>query len=184
MVQPLLTDSLATPVGPLIVVSDPEGRLRAVEWADQDPRLQQALRHQFGAGGYALRRADDPAGLTSAIAAYFTGEVAAIDALPVAEFGTEFQRRVWRALRRIPCGTTMTYGALAARIGRPSAIRAVGAANGANPISVVVPCHRLVGADGSLTGYGGGLARKRWLLAHEGTSPTASRSKGTATQPA
>ena len=82
--------------------------------------------------------------------------------------GTDFQRHVWRALRAIRCGTTVTYGALAQRIGRPAAVRAVGHANGANPISIVVPCHRVIGADRSLTGYGGGIARKRWLLIHEG----------------
>jgi methylated-DNA-[protein]-cysteine S-methyltransferase len=84
--------------------------------------------------------------------------------------GTPFQRSVWSALRRIPAGTTTSYGALAEHIERPTAVRAVGHANGANPISVVVPCHRVIGADGSLTGYGGGLDRKRWLLAHEGVA--------------
>jgi methylated-DNA-[protein]-cysteine S-methyltransferase len=81
--------------------------------------------------------------------------------------GTEFQRAVWNALRSIPCGETLSYGALARRIGRPSAVRAVGLANGANPVGVVVPCHRVIGSDGTLTGYGGGLSRKRWLLEHE-----------------
>jgi methylated-DNA-[protein]-cysteine S-methyltransferase len=84
--------------------------------------------------------------------------------------GTDFQRTVWQALRRIPCGTTISYGELARRIGRPAAVRAVGLANGANPVGVVVPCHRVIGADGSLTGYGGGIERKRWLLAHERAS--------------
>jgi methylated-DNA-[protein]-cysteine S-methyltransferase len=91
----------------------------------------------------------------------------AIDGLAVAARGTDFQRSVWRALRRIPCGETTSYGALAQRIGRPTAVRAVGHANGANPVSIVVPCHRVIGSDGSLTGYGGGIERKRWLLAHE-----------------
>jgi methylated-DNA-[protein]-cysteine S-methyltransferase len=87
--------------------------------------------------------------------------------LPVQTAGTLFQREVWRALREIPCGSTVSYGKLAQQIGRPAAIRAVGLANGSNPIGVVVPCHRVIGADGSLTGYGGGIERKRWLLAHE-----------------
>uniref|UniRef100_UPI00313846C6 methylated-DNA--[protein]-cysteine S-methyltransferase n=1 Tax=Ferrovibrio terrae TaxID=2594003 RepID=UPI00313846C6 len=86
---------------------------------------------------------------------------------------TSFQRKVWAALRKIPAGKTMTYGALAAQLGSPAAMRAVGAANGANPISVVVPCHRLVGANGTLIKYGGGLERKRWLLAHEGAAVAA-----------
>jgi methylated-DNA-[protein]-cysteine S-methyltransferase len=81
--------------------------------------------------------------------------------------GTDFQRAVWKALCTVPCGQTLSYGALARRIGRPKAVRAVGLANGANPIGIVVPCHRVIGADGTLTGYGGGLDRKRWLLAHE-----------------
>jgi methylated-DNA-[protein]-cysteine S-methyltransferase len=106
--------------------------------------------------------------MTAALAAYFAGSVNAIDGLPTATGGTEFQRMVWRALRQIPCGETISYATLARRIGRPAAVRAVGLANGANPISIVVPCHRVIGSDGSLTGYGDGLERKRWLLAHEG----------------
>jgi methylated-DNA-[protein]-cysteine S-methyltransferase len=84
--------------------------------------------------------------------------------------GTEFQRAVWTALCTIPAGQTLTYKGLAARIGKPAAIRAVGLANGANPVGIVVPCHRVIGSDGSLTGYGGGVDRKRWLLAHEGAA--------------
>ena len=102
-----------------------------------------------------------------ALQAYFEGEVDAIDRLRVAQGGTDFQRQVWRALRAIGPGDTVSYGVLAGRIGRASAVRAVGLANGANPVGIVVPCHRVIGADASLTGYGGGLHRKRWLLAHE-----------------
>jgi methylated-DNA-[protein]-cysteine S-methyltransferase len=105
------------------------------------------------------------------MAAYFGGDLAAIDALPVATGGTEFQRAVWDELRRIPCGGSISYSELARRIGRPAAIRAVGLANGANPIGIVVPCHRVIGANGTLTGYGGGIERKRWLLAHERVAP-------------
>jgi methylated-DNA-[protein]-cysteine S-methyltransferase len=100
--------------------------------------------------------------------AYFAGALKAIDSIAVATGGTDFQSKVWRALRKVPAGSTMSYGALAARIGHPAAIRATGAANGANPISIVVPCHRLVGSDGKLVKYGGGLMRKEWLLRHEG----------------
>lgn len=99
--------------------------------------------------------------------AYFAGERRQFD-LPLAPVGTDFQRRVWRALQGIPFGQTSSYGELAGRLGKPTASRAVGMANGRNPISIVVPCHRVIGADGSLTGYGGGLPRKRWLLQHEG----------------
>ncbi|HEX6763894.1 MAG TPA: methylated-DNA--[protein]-cysteine S-methyltransferase [Polyangiaceae bacterium] len=100
---------------------------------------------------------------------YFRGERTAFD-VPLAFEGTAFQERVWRALRDISFGETSSYGELARRIGKPSASRAVGAANGQNPIAIIVPCHRVIGADGSLTGYGGGLPRKLWLLEHEGIS--------------
>ena len=99
---------------------------------------------------------------------YFDGDVHAIDDVAVELNGTAFQKDVWNALRRIPAGTTISYATLAKRIGQRSAVRAVGAANGANPVAIVVPCHRVIGSDGSLTGYGGGLDRKRWLLALEG----------------
>jgi methylated-DNA-[protein]-cysteine S-methyltransferase len=98
---------------------------------------------------------------------YFEGDIDAPARLPTASNGTDFQRAVWDALRLIPVGQTISYGALAARIGRPTAMRAVGHANGANPIAIVVPCHRVIGANATLTGYGGGIERKRWLLAHE-----------------
>ncbi len=100
------------------------------------------------------------------LAAYFAGELQAFD-LPLAAGGTAFQQRVWAALKEIPFGQTWSYGQLALHIGAPGASRAVGLANGRNPLSIVVPCHRVIGANGSLTGYGGGLERKRWLLAHE-----------------
>ena len=100
------------------------------------------------------------------LTAYFAGGRREFE-LPLAAEGTDFQKRVWRALWAIPFGETISYGELAQRIGQPKAARAVGLANGQNPISIVVPCHRVIGADGSLTGYGGGLERKSWLLAHE-----------------
>ena len=109
-----------------------------------------------------------PDEIRGALAAYFEGELSSIEALPVATGGTDFQRSVWAALRAIPAGETRSYSALATSVGRPAAVRAVGLANGANPIGIVVPCHRVIGKDASLTGYGGGLERKRWLLAHEG----------------
>jgi methylated-DNA-[protein]-cysteine S-methyltransferase len=98
--------------------------------------------------------------------AYFAGELQEFD-LPLAPQGTEFQKKVWRELCRIPFGETISYGELARRIGQPTACRAVGLANGRNPIAIIVPCHRVIGADGSLTGYGGGIDRKKWLLGHE-----------------
>ena len=102
-----------------------------------------------------------------ALSAYLDGDIGALDAVAVALGGTDFQREVWAALRAIPPGETRAYGALAAALGRPTATRAVAAANGQNPVSLIVPCHRVIGADGSLTGYAWGLARKRWLLEHE-----------------
>jgi methylated-DNA-[protein]-cysteine S-methyltransferase len=102
----------------------------------------------------------------SQLRAYFAEELKQFK-LPLAPQGTEFQQSVWRELLNIPYGQTISYGELACRLGKPSASRAVGLANGRNPLSIVVPCHRVVGSNGSLTGYGGGLARKRWLLDHE-----------------
>jgi methylated-DNA-[protein]-cysteine S-methyltransferase len=119
-------------------------------------------------GHSTLEEARAPAELLTALSAYFAGEFASLDAIKWRVAGTAFQRKVWTALTAIPAGATMSYGALAARLGMPRAVRAVGHANGANPLSVVVPCHRLIGADGSLVKYGGGLGRKRWLLTHEG----------------
>jgi methylated-DNA-[protein]-cysteine S-methyltransferase len=162
----LAVDRTATPIGELILVADGDGRLRALYFADGEAKLRRVLGQHYGA--FALEPEPNPGGLTAAVDAYFAGDLAAIDTLPVAARGTEFQHAVWRALRAIPCGTTVTYSEIARRIDRPSAVRAVGLANGSNPVGVVVPCHRVVGADGTLTGYGGGLERKRWLLAHEG----------------
>ncbi|MBO0756054.1 MAG: methylated-DNA--[protein]-cysteine S-methyltransferase, partial [Bradyrhizobiaceae bacterium] len=109
-----------------------------------------------------------PKFIKQALSAYFAGDLTAIDRIAVATRGTGFQRDVWAALRQIAPGTTLSYGALAKEIGHPKAVRAVGLANGANPIAIVIPCHRVIGADTSLTGYGGGIKRKRWLLNHEG----------------
>jgi O-6-methylguanine DNA methyltransferase len=103
-----------------------------------------------------------------AVRAYFAGELDALEALPVRVQGTPFESAVWQMLRRIPVGQTWSYGALAAALDRPRAVRAVGRANGRNPVSLVLPCHRVIGADGRLVGYGGGLERKAWLLRHEG----------------
>jgi methylated-DNA-[protein]-cysteine S-methyltransferase len=113
------------------------------------------------------RSADEPfAAVREQLDAYFAGELETFD-LRLAPAGTAFQLRVWEELTRIPFGETISYGELAGRLGEPRAVRAVGLANGRNPISIVVPCHRVIGADGSLVGYGGGLERKRWLLEHE-----------------
>jgi methylated-DNA-[protein]-cysteine S-methyltransferase len=166
----LLIDRIDTPTGELTIVADTQGNLRALDWSDHDERTRQLLRLHYGADGFVLEPARDPGGLAHIMHAYFAGDLAAIDDVPVQTAGTPFQRAVWRALRDIPCGTTISYGELARRIGRPRAVRAVGLANGANPVGIVVPCHRVIGSNGALTGYGGGIERKRWLLAHEGAA--------------
>jgi methylated-DNA-[protein]-cysteine S-methyltransferase len=163
----LLTETLLTPIGKLVIISDESGCLRATDWADYDDRMRHLLARHYGADNVTLVPAARSSGPAPAIAAYFEGDLHAIDFLPTATEGTPFQKRVWQALREIRSGQTLTYGALARRLGTPAAVRAVGLANGANPIGIVVPCHRVIGADGSLTGYGGGLERKRWLLNHE-----------------
>jgi methylated-DNA-[protein]-cysteine S-methyltransferase len=163
----LQLNRIETPIGELFIAADVKGNLRAVDWSEREDGLHRLLRQQYGESGFQLEPASDPHGLTSAFARYFTGELNAIDTLPVETAGTTFQREVWQALRTIPCGTTISYRELARKIGRPAAVRAVGLANGSNPIPIVVPCHRVIGSDGSLTGSGGGLERKRWLLEHE-----------------
>jgi len=160
-----LIDRLSTPIGTAVIACDEEGNLRLFDWSDHEDRWQPMLRARYG--DVEFKETRNPFGFTEAVEAYMNGEVHVIDTLPVAFAGTPFQNKVWHALRTIPAGTTLSYGILAKQIGDPKAVRAVGLANGANPIAVVVPCHRVIGGNGSLTGYGGGLERKRWLLAHE-----------------
>jgi len=153
-----------SPIG-TIVLAVRDGTLTALVFAEGWPDRRARLVKRFG--DVDLRRAADPAGVSGRLAAYFAGDLGALDAIAVDAGGTPFQRRVWGALRTIPPGETVSYQTLARRIGAPTAVRAVGAANGDNPVGIVVPCHRVIGADGSLTGYGGGIERKRWLLTHE-----------------
>ena len=162
-----IVDRVPSPVGMIFVLCDGEGRVRSLDFDDHEARMRRLLRHHYGADGYTVKEGCAPVAVTASLAAFFAGDLGAIAHVAVETGGTEFQRRVWAALRRIPAGTTTTYGELATAIGRPSACRAVGLANGSNPVAIVVPCHRVIGADGTLTGYGGGLPRKRWLLAHE-----------------
>ncbi len=163
-------DRIPTPLGPMLVVTDERDELRALEWEDHEPRMHRLLALHYGARAVTLVVGAAPSSVRGKVEAYFEGELGAIEPLVVTTGGTDFQRSVWSALRGIPAGETLTYGALAERIARPKAVRAVGLANGANPVGVVVPCHRVIGANASLTGYAGGIARKRWLLAHEGAS--------------
>lgn len=159
-------DRLTTPIGTALLVTDADGVLRALDWEDYAHRMRELLRLHYGAVDLSNRPA--PASMRSALSGYFGGDLGQLSRIAWRIAGTPFQQKVWNALAHIPAGTTMSYGALAAKIDTPKAIRAVGHANGSNPISVVLPCHRLIGADGSLVKYGGGLARKRWLLRHEG----------------
>jgi methylated-DNA-[protein]-cysteine S-methyltransferase len=167
VIQTFFVEHIETPTGRMRIVCDNEQRLRAVDWADHEARMQDLLRRHYGADTFLLRDVSRPSAAACSLLAYFDGKIDAVADLPTATNGTAFQCAVWSALRRIPAGRTVSYGALAAEIGNPKAVRAVGIANGANPIAIVVPCHRVIGADASLTGYGGGLHRKRWLLAHE-----------------
>ena len=159
-------DRLQTPIGTALLVTDLGGVLRALDWEEHESRMKDLLRLQYGA--VILKDARSPRDLRAALSAYFKGDLASLKTIKWRVAGTPFQHKVWTALPRIPAGKTMSYGALAAKLGMPQAMRAVGHANGSNPISVVVPCHRLIGANGSLIKYGGGLERKRWLLKHEG----------------
>jgi methylated-DNA-[protein]-cysteine S-methyltransferase len=159
-------DRLPTPIGAILLVFDDKGVLRALEFEEHASRLRRSLRLQHVQTDLAFRAA--PRELRASLRRYFDGDVAATAKIAWVGGGTVFQQSVWNALTHIAPGTTTTYGALAHELGDAAATRAVGLANGANPISIVVPCHRVIGADGSLTGYGGGLHRKRWLLEHEG----------------
>ncbi|MBR8653582.1 methylated-DNA--[protein]-cysteine S-methyltransferase [Achromobacter sp. Marseille-Q0513] len=163
-------ERLKTPIGVMLVLTDAQGRLRAVDWDDHESRMHKLLGRQYGKDAVALRPATAASEAGRSLEAYFCGYLEAIDRVPVATGGTAFQRQVWAALRGIPAGSHVNYGQLAQAIGRSEAVRAVGAANGANPIGIVVPCHRVIGANAALTGYGGGLHRKRWLLEHEGAA--------------
>ncbi len=166
--ETLTLDRVATPVGEVLLVTDGQGAVRALDFADYEARMTRLLARHAPGAIVVEGRAPEP--VRTAVERYFGGDVRALDGLTVATGGTDFQRTVWKALRAIPAGETRTYGQLAAAIGSPRAVRAAGLANGQNPIAVIVPCHRVIGANGTLTGYAGGLARKRWLLAHEGVA--------------
>lgn len=164
----LLEDKITTPLGPLWVLCDEQYRLRAVEWEEHSDRMEQLLAIHYRTTGYQRISATNPGGLSQKLRDYFDGDLNVIEDLPTETAGTPFQREVWKMLRSIPCGQVMFYGQLAGALNRAGAARAVGAANGSNPVSIVVPCHRVIGSNGLLTGYAGGVARKEWLLRHEG----------------
>ena len=164
----LILDRAPSPIGELLIVTDETGALRALDFHDHEHRLDRLLKNHYGPLRPETGAA--PAAIRDAMAAYFEGAFDVLREIAWATNGTAFQHALWTALTEIPAGQTITYSELARRAGRPLAVRAAGHANGSNPLSIVAPCHRVIGMDGSLTGYGGGIERKRWLLAHEGVA--------------
>jgi methylated-DNA-[protein]-cysteine S-methyltransferase len=158
-------DEYQSPLGRILFASDGEA-VCSLDFSGYEARMQTLLTRRFGASEF--RRGSDPLDLGSLLCDYFSGDLTAFDSTPVRTGGTAFQELVWKALRTIPAGATWTYGQLAHALGRPTAARAVGHANSLNPVAIIVPCHRVIGASSSLTGYAGGLDKKQWLLHHEG----------------
>ncbi|HEY5002708.1 MAG TPA: methylated-DNA--[protein]-cysteine S-methyltransferase [Ktedonobacteraceae bacterium] len=158
-------DRIDSPIGTILLVVD-DKKLCSLDYVDYEPRMMTLLQRRYGS--VTLEPVSNPCGFSSRMRDYLAGDYASLDAIPVSTGGTAFQQEVWLALRSIPPGKTLTYGELAAQLGRPTAYRAVGGTNALNPVAIVLPCHRVIGASSSLTGYAGGLERKRWLLQHEG----------------
>jgi len=157
--------TVPSPIGNVLLVADGQ-QLVSLDFEEYAARMDLLLTKRYGQ--YHLVSTPDPAGAVTRLGRYFAGDLTAFDGAAVTPGGTAFQNTVWQALRDIPVGTTESYGKLAARLSMPKASRAVGYANSLNPIAIVLPCHRVVGAKAALTGYAGGLERKRWLLQHEG----------------
>jgi methylated-DNA-[protein]-cysteine S-methyltransferase len=167
----LWVDRVRSPLGTLIIVATDEA-LCALDFAVARSQTLARIRSRFP--GVVLKRRQDPNGYATRVHAYFSGDFRALDDITVDCGGTSFEEQVWRALRRIPAGSTTTYRELAEVVRRPRAVRAVGLANARNPVCLAIPCHRVIGSDGHLKGYAGGIWRKRWLLEHEGApSPSA-----------
>lgn len=161
----VLTDRIQTPIGDMILVSR-DGVLLLLEFEDATGRVEREMKLRFK--NCEMQQTANPFGLSQIMRDYFAGNINAIDNVLTDGGGTRFEKQVWFELRKIPTGTTVSYGSIARKLGDINMSRAVGTANGRNPIAIVVPCHRVIGADGSMTGYGGGIARKEWLLRHEG----------------
>jgi methylated-DNA-[protein]-cysteine S-methyltransferase len=161
----LKIDRLNTPIGQITIITD-EHHLCALDFADYEARMMALLARRYAS--IELVPESNPSGTTERLQAYLAGDLTSLQEIPVHMGGTPFQQQIWAKLREIPIGETWTYGRLASEIGKPTASRAVGMANSLNPIAIVVPCHRVIGANGQLTGYAGGIDRKRWLLQHEG----------------
>lgn len=163
----LWIDRVASELGQLILVGEGD-RLCALDFEDCETRMMSLLSARYDT--VQLKPRTNPHDYCDRLQAYLKGDLGAIAEIPVSLGGTTFQRQVWSALRQIPPGTTLTYGELATQLGKPTASRAVGLANSQNPVAIVVPCHRVIGATGALTGYAGGTDRKHWLLTHEGVN--------------
>ncbi len=157
-------DECASPIGRILFATSADG-ICALDFAGYEKRMETLLTRRFGS--YSLNRNTDPLNLKLRLRRYFDGDLEAFEGEAVNTNGTAFQEQVWKALRTIPAGATWSYGQLAAHLGQPKAARAVGHANSLNPVGIIVPCHRVIGASSALTGYAGGLERKRWLLRHE-----------------
>jgi methylated-DNA-[protein]-cysteine S-methyltransferase len=158
-------DEFSSPIGGILFAADGEA-VCALDFAGYESRMETLLARRYDT--IEFRRASDPLGLKRLLVNYFAGDLQALDEIPIRTGGSPFQETVWAALRTIPAGETRSYGELAMRLNRPKAARAVGHANSLNPVAIIVPCHRVIGASAALTGYAGGLERKRWLLHHEG----------------
>ena len=172
--MPLRFARVATPIGPMVLYVHGE-RVCGLAFEDCAAGLKKTLVRRFG--GEIVEEETDPTGVASRLHAYFCGDLGALDPVEIDPGGTEFEQRVWITLRLVPAGSTISYSRLAEAVARPSAARSVGSANARNPVAIIVPCHRVVGADGALTGYAGGLERKRWLLRHEGALARALRAR-------
>ena len=159
--------TLESPIGPLTIAAR-GSKVCLVHFGKPSSYVRTSLSKWYP--GAHVAQSDDAGGAGSVLMRYFDGDLRSLDEIEVELHGTDFQQRVWTALRSVPAGSTASYSELARRVGAPAAVRAVGAANGSNPVAVVLPCHRIIGSNGSLTGYGGGLHRKRWLLNHEGVN--------------
>ena len=166
----MFIERVPSPIGALTCVTLGD-TLFTLEFEENVERVRACLERR-GVGLDAVPRAPAKSEIARRIEAYFEGDLGAIEGLAVADHGTPFERRVYAELRKIPTGEVVSYSELARRAGRPAAVRAVGATNAKNPIAIVVPCHRVIGANGALTGYAGGVERKQWLLAHEGARRT------------
>lgn len=173
----LFQHKIASPLGAILLITDEQGRVRALDFDDHPAHLKRLLQEHYG--DYDLAEAQQKSDVEPKLQRYFSGELHALDSVTVAADGSAFRQQVWAALRKIPPGQVVSYGELASRLGKPKAAREVGGANAANPIAIIVPCHRVVAWDGNLRGFAWGLERKRWLLAHEGADPRRNRTSNT-----